>query len=119
MAVKEIIAAYFFIVLFCFSKKEPKKEPDKGLHPLCRKQLCSALVLLWLLHLIATLRRIQHNLINAVIDLMSCHSQILLNKKYFSTTQTTPQSFHPPHLQVPCKYIHLFGHCIYNPAARF
>ena len=23
-------------VLFCFSKKERKKEPDKELHPLCR-----------------------------------------------------------------------------------
>ncbi len=31
----DIKKSFVFIVLFCFSKKEPKKEPDKGLHPLC------------------------------------------------------------------------------------
>ena len=81
MAVKEIIATCFFIVLFCFSKKEPKKEPDKGLHPLCRKQLCSAVVLLWLQHLIFTLRGSQYNLIKTVVNSgLSIGSMGLLDK---------------------------------------
>jgi len=36
------VTYFSFIVLFCFSKKEPKKEPRNRIQPDFGKQLCSA-----------------------------------------------------------------------------
>ena len=37
----------FFSFLFCLSKKETKKDPDKRLHPFCRLVPWFSIVLLW------------------------------------------------------------------------
>ena len=77
-----------FLVLFCFSKKVTKKEPDKGLHPLCRMVpwfgFCTTVACTSVILLLGAVNRTK---LKAVFNWRDTHTWFLLKRLrpwYFS-----------------------------------